>query len=229
MDNKFYCPVSFTVPKSSEQDEQVYSIVPLGLDEGTGSGTAPVQLTTLGYNGYGGAGEKGYMSDTFTGEVTYGEYPAPRPGFLFGPNEHGMRDGADIKMPVLMSTGTTQFNKSPAPKPRLVDCLSVFDEKGLNNINLDEKTRICTAHFDCSQSLGTTETEKQTLYGLLENAQMIPSGATESEWTGGYCANGTSASPSYPDIYGASDAILSNFARCKINPAVDVKEVPGVY
>jgi len=221
MDKNFYCPVSYT------KDNKVYNIVPLNLDEDTGSGEAPVFLTQLGYSGY-GTGSDGYMSTTSPGPITYGgdDRRATRTPFKFGPNEHVKTDGAgNITPPILMSTKSVIFAEEPQPKPRLIDCLNVFDEPGLNNINLDGKSRQCTAHFDCSKHLG----KKSDLYNKLDPYKLIPYDTGEDKWAGGYCAEGESAGKPYSFIYGPNGSeVLSTFSWCTTTD-IDVKEVPGVY
>jgi hypothetical protein len=240
IDGKQYCPVGYT--DSSNGVVSVYSIVPLdNKEEQEHSGTAPVQLTRDDYKGYGMGQETLYMGTHTPGPVFINDRFSKQDTFLFGPNQHGMlvdEETGMIKPPVLMSTKSTVFNPEPGGnQPRLVDCLAVFDEVGINNINLDldgvSKNK-CTANFDCAKYLGAKKDVWAQL-GAGNNKHMIPYPSNVDKWTGSFCnfdgdPIGGEMISQY--ISNKDDDVLTNFTRCNI-PQIDQipieGEVSGVY
>ena len=221
MDGKSYCPISYSTTENN------YNTVPLSLDEDSLSGLSTVQLTPTGYTGYGDGGSAGnnkFVNNPAT--KTGGAYPdsffsekegVKSAGFQFGPYVHGVATNIE---PVLMSSKRSTYSGGKQ-QPRLVDCLNLYSENGLHDINLDTNNKTCSAHFSCDKFLR----KKDDMYPLLKNntVNMIPTGAVEDKWTGGYCANGGEISTGI--ITDSDGQPLTDFTRCKIMPSIRA----GVY
>ena len=207
----YYCPVSYS---DSTGD---YSIIPLNVDEISGSGLSPVQLVP-GYAGYGDGGDAdkdgAYITESSTdSQVIYRRAGTSTPVFTFGPIEHGVKTGGDINIPVLMSRKKVTYDAKDA-KPRLVDCLTLFNEPGLNNVELDfsdTAAPTCTAHFNCAKYLDEKSVASKNISGYSNNKIMD----TNNNWTGGFCPGGGRQSTGVIETSDGKE-ILSDFTRCHI-------------